>query len=478
MKKINKTKKILAISLAMSSILMFSGCGSSQPPSARYKVNLEVWGLFDGQDAFGEVFSNYQKTHPNVQQIEYKKLTVDTYKQELLDALASGQGPDIILISNTWLPMFKDKVVPAPPEILSLPTAKKNFVDGVIDDFTDAGSVFAVPLSVDSLNLYYNKDLFNEAGITSPPSDWNEFSQDAKKMTKIDSMGQIIQSGAALGTAYNIYRSTDILSALMLQRGAEMTDSGRVRATFDNVMSVPASPDKPSEGVNSPGENALTFYAQFAKIGSPLYSWNPNLHYSVDAFSEGRLAMMLSYSWVWDTVASKAPKLNFDVAPLPQLPGNPPVSYSNYWGFAVTKNKNIPSPANPQQAPITNDIRIKEAWNFLAYLTTKPEQIAAAAANVAGAPSAGSSAFDPAKTYAEKTKKPAARRDLIEIQKTDPKIGIFAEQNLIAKNWYQVDPEATEAIFADMIDQVNSGRFLPQEAIKTAAAKVSQLMGK
>jgi len=78
----------------------------------------------------------------------------------------------------------------------------------------------------------------------------------------------------------------------------------------------------------------------------------------------------------------------------------------------------------------------------------------------------------------EKTKKPAARRDIIEIQKNDARIGVFAEQNLIAKNWYQADTEAIEAILAEMIDQVNRGQFTPGEAIKSASAKVSQLMGK
>jgi len=478
-----KTKKTLATLLAIAAMLTLSGCGATK--KFGYKLNLEVWGLFDDRDAYGDIFSSYSKLQQSIQQIEYKKLTVDTYKKELLEALASGQGPDIFLIHNTWLPMFKDKIVPAPVEILSQQKAKTNFVDGVADDFMADNLVYAVPLSVDSLNLYYNKDLLNEAGITAPPRDWNEFVEDARKLTKIDNPGQITQAGAALGTAYNINRSTDILSVLMLQRGAEMTDAGKQRATFDNAFSVDVPKDGTNQGtglplVNSPGENALEFYTQFAKTGSSIYTWNPNLHYSIDAFSEGKLAMMLNYSWTRDIVASKAPKLNFDVAPLPQLPGDHPVSYSNYWGFAVAKNKNLDAsvPGAPQQVTVNNDIRIKEAWNLLTFLTTKPEKTVNAEASPTGTPTGSALNFDPAKNYLEKTKKPAARRDIIEIQKNDARIGVFAEQNLIAKNWYQADTEAVEAILAEMIDQVNRGQFTPGEAIKSASAKVSQLMGK
>ena len=84
--------------------------------------------------------------------------------------------------------------------------------------------------------------------------------------------------------------------------------------------------------------------------------------------------------------------------------------------------------------------------------------------------------FDPAADYLEKVKKPAARKDLIEIQKTDLTLGVFAMQNLFAKSWYQVDPEAVENIFLDTIEQVNRGQATLSEAIGSAEAKVTQTM--
>ena len=72
--------------------------------------------------------------------------------------------------------------------------------------------------------------------------------------------------------------------------------------------------------------------------------------------------------------------------------------------------------------------------------------------------------------------RPAARRDLIEQQKTDPDLGVFAEQALAARSWYQVDNVAIETIFADMIDSINLGRQTLQDALKAAEAKVSVLM--
>lgn len=469
-----KNKKIISLLLVAAS-LFFSGCSSAKPTQPQYKLTLEVWG-FDDADVFAEAFANYAKLNPAVTQVNYKKQVLDvvSYKADVLDAIAAGKGPDIFLIHNAWLPAYKDKIAEAPIDVLSEQKVKNNFVDVVMSDFVDEGKIFALPLSVDSLALYYNKDLFNEAGITAPPEDWDAFVTDAKKLTKIDSTGQILRSGAALGTASNINRATDILAALMLQNETKMMDEKKIRATFDAATSVSGVDNKP----NSPGQSALEFYTSFAKTNSAAYTWNSNMHYSLDAFSEGKLGMMLNYSWQREAILNKSPKLNFDVAPLPQFIGKPALSYANYWGFAVAKNKPADvtpqSGGQPQAVPVSNEVRIKEAWKLISYLTTKPEINPSVPVPVMSKDANPS--YDTAKKYVEKTGKPAGRRDLIEIQKNDTKVGVFAQQNLIAKSWYQADAQAVESIMAEMIEQVIGGQLSAGEAIRSAALKVSQLV--
>ena len=94
------------------------------------------------------------------------------------------------------------------------------------------------------------------------------------------------------------------------------------------------------------------------------------------------------------------------------------------------------------------------AWNFLTFLTNREE----------------------ATNYINKTQKPAARRDLINLQKTGTELGVFAEQALSAKNWRQVDNLAIENIFNDMIESIVLGRSTVSEALKTAADQVTILM--
>ena len=230
-----KKIQLSVLSLALVGTLLLSGCGfreTNQP----YKVDLEVWGVFDDSDAYAEVFSQYKRLNPHVGEIIYRKFLVDTYRQDPLDALAAGNGPDIFLIQNTWTPQFLDKVVPAPDYIADERIFREIFVDVVAKDFlTPDQKILGAPLSVDTLALYYNKDLFNAAGITTPPATWEEVVANVGKLTQIDGFGVINQSAIALGTAAdpigNINRATDILTTLFFQSGVPILDDTQPNAT-------------------------------------------------------------------------------------------------------------------------------------------------------------------------------------------------------------------------------------------------------
>ncbi len=468
-------KKIIIVSLMVVGLMLLSGCLRKKGGDG-YQVDMEIWGVFDDSSVYRNLFSKYQESSRSigarfVGNMNYRKFTIEEYKKELLDALAAGNGPDIFMIQNSWLPQFEDKIVAAPADILTEKEFRDNFVDVAVQDLIgDQGEVYGVPLSVDSLVLYYNKDIFNAKGITRPPQTWIEFNEDIKKITEIDEYGKITLAGAAIGTAYNINRSTDILNLLMLQNGVTMPTRANPYPSFSKTKQ---------------GSHVLDFYTQFAKIGSPVYTWNPHLHYSLDTFYEGKVAMMFNYSWHIKTIKKKNSKLNFAVAPLPQLDTQNPIGYSNYWVLVVAKNKSQPEKhiaTRAQKKKLSADdyqkARINEDWEFLKYLAVKHDGKFTLKHALTGKTKDFILKYDPTEKYLEETGKPAARRDLIEKQKTDPFLGPFVYENLIAKNWYQAEAEAMEGIWAELINQINLGEITSQEAVKTADTRMSQLLKK
>jgi len=466
--------KQAALIVTIGAVLFTSGCTSATSTAGAkdaYKpVTLTVWRAWDDADAFSQLIADYRKLHPNVS-IEYRKFRFEEYEKALLQALAEDRGPDIFSLHNTWMRKYEPLLIDL-PDTTKLPTktvqgtvkkeeiysfvtnnsftpaqVRKNFLEVVSGDViwkknvgTDkapkmAERVWGLPLSMDTLVLYYNKDLLNNAGIISPATNWVDFAAQVRQLTKVDAASQnILVSGAALGTANNITRDFDILSLLMMQNLAPMLDE-------NGYASFNKRPPEVAEGV--PALGALSYYTQFAAPLFESYSWNENMPESLDAFINGQTAYFFGYNYHKATIAGRAPKLRYDVAPVPQVGESQKVNYANYWVESVskkTKNKDY-------------------AWDFLQFMA-KEENVV---------------------KFLETTKKPTALRSVkvINSQMQDEFLDVFAEQLLTAKSWYKgMNATEAETVFGDMINAVNKGEFEPEDAIKQAVERINQSIKK
>ncbi|PIR96867.1 MAG: hypothetical protein COT91_04360 [Candidatus Doudnabacteria bacterium CG10_big_fil_rev_8_21_14_0_10_41_10] len=397
------------------------------------KVTLVFWKLFDDSENFREIVQNYTKINPNVKVTIVKK-DVATYEQDLLEAFASGAGPDIFSIHNDWVPLYKNKLEPAAEGLFSAREFQDSFVDVASQDLYDEeGKLYAVPFSVDTLALFYNKDLLGSAGVATPPRTWEEMIEAVKQITRQDRFGNFTVNGVAMGTYANINRSTDILSLLLLQNGSQVYNASRSNSIISRDLVGP-------DGVRySPGEQALEFYAQFANPSKETYTWNNGNSHSIDAFAAGQTAMMFSYSYLIPTIRSKAPFLNIGIAPVPQIDlSKPRVNFANYFAEAVSK------------ASSNTD----EAWDFLKFATSD----------------------ESLKSYYAKNKLPASRKSIIATQISNPEIGVFAEAALTAKTFYKPNMAKVEAIFAAMIEDVVLRGKSSNQAVSTANRLLDELL--
>lgn len=390
--------------------------------SGNMNRELLVWGLWHESADMEPVLGAFEAATGI--KAKYKKVaSVATYEKDLLEALAEGRGPDVFVIHHTWIDDKKGILSPAPMEIVDARAVKDEFVDVVAADMVREGLVYALPTSVDSLAMFYNKDIFNGAGIARPPRTWTDFQQMVERVTQVNRLGVIQASAAALGTAANVNRAADIVQLLMMQSGLPIIE--------------------PSRGVdinNETGQRALTFYTDFANRGKKVYTWNLQQDYSIDAFAEGETAVMFNYSYHIPTVRAKNPRLNFGIAPMTQIAGS---SESNYITFAAYWPLTV---ANASTSP-------EAAWRLVRWLTN---QESARALNAAGST-------------------PPARRDsVVELQR-DPDIGVFAEQALVARSWQRVDIGATDVIFNAMIDDVVSGNATAGEVLRRGQDQLNSL---
>ncbi len=414
---------VLAL-VAVFFVLVFTGIipGLRQDVTAN-KVALSFWGVFDGPDAFSAVMNAYRAQAPNVS-ITYKQFAPEDYERELVNAFAAGKGPDMFMVHNTWLPKHYDKMLPLAAESLPIATFRNLFPRVVEQDFAPDGLIYALPLYVDSLALFYNKDAFDNAGIALPPKNWSEVNALIPKLRTIDRSGKITKAAVAIGgSPKSINRATDLLSLIMMQGGAPMVAEGFRGAQFA-----------------AKGAQGLDFYTQFTNPKSPLYTWNDQLHYSLDAFAEGSVAIMFNYQYNIAALKQKNPFLQFSVSGMPQ-PSTAAnrVDYANYFGLAVSgRSRNAAS-----------------AWDFIKFLTTN--------ANVSAA-------------YLRANGHAPALRTLIAAQSDESAAGVFARQALTARSYPQIDDTETDRIMGELIENAIYGKLPKDKALRQAEDAITTLI--
>jgi len=433
----NLTKPQLIIVVAAGVIVLvfvliflgvIPGLQNTSTDPTKIKATLNFWGIGDESDAYGGIFSTFKLTYPNVA-INYRGFTdEDSYNSALLNALAAGQGPDIFMVRNTDL--FKDanKMSPVAPIQFSMTQLGQLFPQVVASDFSYQNNIFALPLSVDTLALVYNRNTFDQAAIPLPTSwkTWDDLISAVPKLVKRDAGGQIAQAAVALGTAKNVGNASDILYLLMLQSGVTMTNNQNYQISF--------SSDK--------GIQALAFYSQFSSPNSQAYTWNNSMPNSLDAFGRGSVAMIFEYASNLSGIRSRNSFLNVEVAPVPQPQGAGfSIAYPSYWGYAVSRESQYQS----------------LAWNFILAMTTNDAA---------------------ASTYTQNTKKPPALNSLIYQYQNDPSLGVFARQALTARSWIELDRGFMDNAVSAMIDSVAGGQTSPRSALEQTQSQINQYLNR
>jgi len=372
-------RSVVVLATALAALAVSACGGSSSPVSgasrggapAQYNgkpVTITFWNPFTGRElgVMNSIIADFHKLYPTIS-VQSRGAISDN---NIVAAIRSGSPPDLTMSSSAdnlgeycgtgaWInlgPYIKRDHV----NIGVMPAAVQNYTE-----FN--GDRCALPDLADAYGLYYNKTMFAQAGITSPPKTFTELTQDAEKLTKFNPDGSIKIAGFVPTSSF--YENAAAHLAPLWN--AQWDENGKSSLAVDPHWAAYLRWEK--QLIDFYGASKLT---RFLSGAGEEFSTNND-------FETGKIAMELDGEWRVQFIKSDHASIQYATAPAPVDPSQPQLYGGGYTtGNVIGIPKNAAHPA--------------AAWllaKYLAFNTSAVEKFAQGLGNV---PTITSALTDPA----------------------------------------------------------------------------------
>lgn len=431
MGNISNFEKVLMVVfgfLAAIGLLAFSAYRANDSKTSNIEV--VVWGELD-KLSFDKFVNEAVEVDGRKLKVTYVQKSRNSIDEDLLNAIASGNAPDSIILSQNFIKKYYDKIYPISYETLPERKFKDTYIQEAELLLTPSG-VFGIPFYSDPLVMYWNEDIFNGLGIATPPTKWSEFPILAKNISKYDINANINTSFVSFGEYTNVNNAKDILSTIIMQTGNQIVNykDGKIFPYF-SFDSYSTSTD----GILS----AVDFYTEYSNPKKIVYSWNRSLPYSKQMFISDKLALYFGKISEYNNIKIKNPNLNFDISVVPQVvDARTKITSGDLYYFIFLKNSK----------------NLLNTYNVITFLTN----------------------LESSKIFIKNFDLAPVRKDIISLGTTDPIKDVGYKSALISRGWIDPDHEATDEIFKNMIENIVTGKLKSKEALINAGIEIKNLI--
>jgi multiple sugar transport system substrate-binding protein len=366
---------------------------------------------------FEAMAEEFEKNNPDID-IQIEVVNWDNLEQKLTTDVAGGTAPDISIIGTRWLAGYVQEGIAEPLDEYMSDEFKAQFIDVFMSPSVFDGETYGLPVAASARAMYYNKAMFEQAGIAEPPATWDELKDAAAKIAALgdDIYGFGIQGKEIETDAYWYYA--------FWTHGGELLEDGRSGIASDaGVQAANLYKSMIDEGLTQPG---VTGY---------------NRENMQDLFKQGRLGILLTGPWLRGQMQEEAPDIEYGIAPIPE--GTTRATYGVTDSIIMFASSDVK----------------EDAWRFLEEAAFIDKWRREFTLKEGFLPVFRSVAEDP--HFAD-----------------DPQLAAFTELLPHAKfapiipNWEEMADATTRAL-----QQIYLGEAPPEQALGEAAARIDQLLG-
>ncbi len=272
-------------------------------------VELLFWSLHTGDEAdfMADLAQTYSQMTEGVT-IRYEAIPQSEYLgAALTTAFASGQGPDVFLISPGDFLKYANSGVALDLTPYFTPEIRSDFLDSSIEAVTVGGQILAVPFEIELLGLYYNRTVLSQAGV-EPPETWDEFVAATRTLTTAERYGALIEPTQG-------YFQNFLWYPFLWQNEGTVLDAATMESRFDGAAA----------------EAALQLWRDLVEAGAARSiatgAWDAVY------IGDGSTAMQVTGTWIINTLESTYPDADIGVVPLPIPDGGRPATDAGGWKF-------------------------------------------------------------------------------------------------------------------------------------------------
>ncbi len=424
----------ITIFIAIFSILIFSGrvpfFDNKSSNGPQYSGKVSIWGTIS-KSKMDKYLSSFTASKVGYS-LEYTELPASSFRSSLAQAISFGSGPDLIIAPHDVILTNEIYLNTTPYGEFSESKYKGLYVDAA-QVFLRPTGIVSFPLGIDTMVLFYNKDLQNQAGIVDTPKDWNQILKIAEQHTEKSSVAGIFKVSIIPFGAYSNYLyNKDMVMTLVNQLGGEAI----YRSGYTFAIGLE---DHTSESGASYIDNIVRFMSGFANPSLNSFTWSPRMPDALIAFTSGNLMYYPAYISDYDHILAANPKLQFDYVLMPQIPDKEKL----YTGSRVLGISMFSSSRNPAAA--------KDA--YLTFGSNK--EFANSIAAIAGEPS--------------------PRKDTLAGTDSSQYAETIGKSILLAKPFYDIDNDTTSSLVDNMFQSIISNRKEISEAVKSFVTSLKKL---
>jgi len=276
-----------------------AGAGSGPVPEPKEPVTISFASWVGQERGMKALYKTFKAEHPNIT-VEFQNIPAEEANRKLTTQIAGGNPPDTAYLDSGTIADFgsREALVNLDAYIDRSDLVKKDdFVAPFRATTEFDGSMFALPFDGESTALFYRTDLFEAAGITDPPTTWEEFEAVAQQLTKPEEKqyGTILFSPSP-ESAYYWY-------PWLWQAGGELLSEDGKTVEFNSDA----------------GKQAAEFYIGLTEY-SPQDFLNSNSYDGRIAFARGTVGMYVAGAWLAGVLREEFPKIDgkWATAPLPE----------------------------------------------------------------------------------------------------------------------------------------------------------------